>query len=217
MRSFLSPDVQVAVRGEDLVLLDLRSGTYACLPGAARAMGLDNGRPCIDDPDLAALLGAEELLADTAPARPRSPPPSLPTRDLMTGSASRLSLAVSDRLALLRGLAAVTNIYRRGDFPALIAWARRRTPAQAAPTPSADIRRLALALRQLLPWIPFQGDCLYRSFLLRAVLRAAGQEAWWVFGVQTWPFEAHCWLQVGDTVLDDAAERVGAYTPILAV
>lgn len=217
MRSYLSPEVQVAVRGEDLVLLDLKSGAYACLPGAAPAMGLDNGCPCVDDSDLAGLLRAEGLLADTAPARPRSSPPSLPTQDLIAAAASRLSLSLSDRLALLRGFCAVTDTYRRGDFPALIAWAQRRPPAQDAPTPSADTCRLALALRQLLPWIPFQGDCLYRSFLLRAVLRAAGQEAWWVFGVQTWPFEAHCWLQVGDTVLDDAAERVGAYTPILAV
>jgi hypothetical protein len=36
-----------------------------------------------------------------------------------------------------------------------------------------------------------------------------------VFGVRTWPFHAHCWLQCDDVVLDDQADRVAAYAPIL--
>jgi hypothetical protein len=38
-----------------------------------------------------------------------------------------------------------------------------------------------------------------------------------VFGVRTWPFHAHCWLQVEDVVLDDHHERIGAYTPLMAL
>ena len=49
------------------------------------------------------------------------------------------------------------------------------------------------------------------------VLRARGFDALWVFGVRTWPFSAHCWLQVGLTALDDDLERLAAYTPIMAV
>ena len=47
--------------------------------------------------------------------------------------------------------------------------------------------------------------------------RAPVPAAVWVFGVRTWPFSAHCWLQIGDAVLDDDPERVGIYPPILAV
>ena len=49
------------------------------------------------------------------------------------------------------------------------------------------------------------------------MLRRAGQNAAWVFGVRTWPFSAHCWLQIGDAVLDDDPERVSRYTPIMVL
>ena len=63
---------------------------------------------------------------------------------------------------------------------------------------------------------PFAGACLRQSFFGRSFLRARGFEAVWVVGVRTWPFEAHCWLQHGDVVLNDGAERVVAFTPIWA-
>ncbi|WP_312062938.1 lasso peptide biosynthesis B2 protein [Brevundimonas sp.] len=49
------------------------------------------------------------------------------------------------------------------------------------------------------------------------VLASRGRGATWVFGVRTWPFSAHCWLQVGDVLLDDDLDRVALYTPIMAV
>lgn len=39
----------------------------------------------------------------------------------------------------------------------------------------------------------------------------------WVFGVQTGPWSAHCWAQIGPTVLNDSVEHVLRYTPILLV
>lgn len=39
----------------------------------------------------------------------------------------------------------------------------------------------------------------------------------WVFGVRTWPFAAHCWIQIGDLVVGDVLDRVRGYTPIRAV
>jgi hypothetical protein len=48
-------------------------------------------------------------------------------------------------------------------------------------------------------------------------LRILGFDADWIIGVRTWPFMAHCWLQVGAVALDDDVERLAAYTPILAV
>jgi transglutaminase-like putative cysteine protease len=77
--------------------------------------------------------------------------------------------------------------------------------------------RDAQAFDQLMPLVPFQGQCLFRSRLLLAFLRTADRDATWVFGVRTRPFQAHCWLQVHDTALDDAAERICGYTPILAL
>ncbi len=90
----------------------------------------------------------------------------------------------------------------------------------AAPTYSPEIVRLtasAAVFRELLPWVPFQGVCLFRSLMLRAFLRRSRLSATWVIGCRTWPFEAHCWLQSGDLVLDDTADHAASFTPLLAV
>ncbi|OIQ70741.1 hypothetical protein GALL_476450 [mine drainage metagenome] len=107
--------------------------------------------------------------------------------------------------------------FRGRSFAWILAQAQRDARLLPAAAPSRRTRDLTAAFQACQPWIPFQGACLYRSFLLREALRRLGEPVWWVFGVQTWPFEAHCWLQVGDVVLDDWVERVVAYTPILAV
>ena len=48
-------------------------------------------------------------------------------------------------------------------------------------------------------------------------LAAEGIQPDWVFGVKTEPFDAHCWVQHGDVVLNDAPDRVRQYSPILVV
>lgn len=56
-----------------------------------------------------------------------------------------------------------------------------------------------------------------RSYLQLQYLHRLGLDADWVIGVRTWPFMAHCWLQVGAVALDDDVERLIPYTPILVV
>ncbi len=38
----------------------------------------------------------------------------------------------------------------------------------------------------------------------------------WIFGVRADPFHAHCWVQLGDTLLNDRIERVARLTPVMA-
>jgi hypothetical protein len=106
--------------------------------------------------------------------------------------------------------------YWFGSFGSLASLATRARP-QRPESAVAAVARDARAFDQLTPFVPFQGQCLFRSFLLLAFLRAGGGDADWVIGVRTYPFEAHCWLQAGDIVLDDAAERVCGFTPILVI
>jgi hypothetical protein len=77
------------------------------------------------------------------------------------------------------------------------------------------------------PWLPYYlharfyypADliCLRDSFLTMNMLVRAGIAADWVFAVQADPFKAHCWVQVGDTVINDNVETVARFTPILVV
>lgn len=59
--------------------------------------------------------------------------------------------------------------------------------------------------------------CLLRAIGLQHYLAKQGYESALVFGVRLNPFEAHCWLQDGDLILNDTIEMVGRFTPIRAV
>lgn len=59
--------------------------------------------------------------------------------------------------------------------------------------------------------------CLSRSIALAVSLAALGVQARVVIGVQLPPFTAHCWAQYDDVVLNDSAEEVRRFQPILVI
>lgn len=59
--------------------------------------------------------------------------------------------------------------------------------------------------------------CLPNSLALVNFLARRGFHPTWVFGVQTAPFAAHCWVQAGDVVINDTPDHVRRYAPILTV
>jgi hypothetical protein len=59
--------------------------------------------------------------------------------------------------------------------------------------------------------------CLFDALALSNFLARYKISATWVFGVQTAPFAAHCWLQHEGVVLNDTPDNVRRYAPILAV
>jgi len=197
----------------DVVLLDTGQGEYLCLAQGAVAFAQPRVGPAfILDESLAEEAAALGLTGEGASLAVPLPPK--PVADLV-GHADK-PLTRADRLAGLMAYLTVLGRYHGRPFPRLLAYAakkRRWTPAPAL----AALADQVMAFRQILPWAPFQGVCLYRSFFLLAFLRRRGFDATWVFGVQTWPFEAHCWLQVGDIVLDDSLDHVRPFTPILAI
>lgn len=202
-----------AAPGGDLVLLDLAQGGYGCLPGCGALVAFTPGEDgvALADPELERALLAMGAIEE-GPAR-RRPALAACERDLsgLTLPAPRLG----DLAALAAALGQMNAEYRRASFGQVIASARLH--ALGASGDLASIEELALIFRRMLPWIPWQGVCLYRSWLLLAFLRRRGVSATWVFGVQTHPFEAHCWLQAGDLVLDDHVEHVRGFAPILAL
>lgn len=206
--------VFLAVTGQDVVILDLRTDTYGCLPEIGSRILVD-GRNLTFDEALSELLKASGLLSDTLCAATLSDVgtrfPHPPTTCLPLGRNRRRPANV------VAFLSAARRIRNLGPDPTV----RILLDAlPARPTKNPDRKRVAVtteAFQALLPWTPHQGACLYRAFVLLSMLRRSGQDAAWVFGVRTWPFSAHCWLQFDDAVLDDDPERVGLYTPIMVV
>lgn len=205
----LAAGVFMAKVGEDVALLDLRTDAYACLAGVGEDLALTDGGVRADLGLLGLLADAGLLAQDRPPSRRPLPPAAareLDPRRLRWPLAHAPNLVTAAWRAVRVGPGAPIR-----DLIAALPPPPRSTP---------DPRRVASVVsgfRRMLPWVPRQGACLYRAFVLLTMLRQAGQDATWVFGVRTWPFGAHCWLQLEEAVLDDDPERVARYTPIMAV
>lgn len=66
-------------------------------------------------------------------------------------------------------------------------------------------------------YVPIEPICLLDSLSLLRFLSRRGLPANIVFGVTPAPFAAHCWVQAGDMVLNEALSDANAHTPIKIV
>lgn len=215
----LARDVHAAAVDEDLVFLNIASDAYLCLPGGAEAAILspDRRRMALSDPILANdLLGAGLIASGETDAGIGAPCPVAPTRSALRSRYPGPTW--SDVTEGSRALLDLTRHYRGRSFATILASARSgaNRPARTF-TSRGDLSDTVERFHRWIPYAPVSAKCLLRSFLLLRFLHRHGHDASWVFGVRTWPFQAHCWLQVDDLVLDDQAERVVGYAPILAV
>jgi len=211
MPTYLWPrdGIHFARVGDDLVMLDVQADSYSCLVSAALAAGLeDAGRIAIDDEDFAAELMSHGVVQADRPLRaPRTP--------VLASREAERSLASTDKppvSLVLAHLLVSTALFRRKTLAQLVA------AVEVGPGPGArksDLTTVLSDYRAALPWTPFEGECLQRGFLLKRLLRSHGIASDWVFGVRTWPFAAHCWVQVDDLVVGDSLERIQTYTPIM--
>lgn len=216
MRLALADHVHGVVLDDDLVLLDVDADTYFCLPAGDHALAL-KGRDLEAEPEGLALALIEAGLAtptlNTLPSAAPLPRPQRSARAALDADPALKAAPVRwiQLVALWRAVWQARRAERR-------AFAARLARPEAPPSAlTAELLADLAVYRRLVPWLPVDGACLFRSQMLRAYLAALGHGVTWTFGVRTWPFIAHCWLQVEDMALDDEAERLVAFHPILAV
>lgn len=208
-----APGIHVAVVEEDVVVLDLKTDGYLCLPGLGVHLHRSPaGRWTSQEPGLLRDLVDLGLFEEGEAALP------FPLRRAIRSSReiTRTPKGWEPRVSLLTTFARYSASIQGRPVRALI----ERSPNLPLPTsPDAieDAARHARLFERWLPFVPGQGECLYRAWLLRSYLAGRGLGSSWVFGVRTWPFAAHCWLQCGDLVLDDDPDRAALYAPILVV
>ncbi|MET3780812.1 hypothetical protein ABIC32_001457 [Brevundimonas sp. 1080] len=190
----------------------MQRDAYLCLVGAASAITDEGGgRIGLAGPDVLTLLA-------TAGLAQAEPDPCLrPTAMAPRAAISPFDVPSSPvGLGFLISALISSRHYHGRGFSELIARARRIKRQSPRPT-TLDLQACVSAYRSGLPLTPRQGVCLHRSFMLLHYLKEQAISADWVFGVRTWPFAAHCWLQIGDVVVGDDLHRVSRYTPILIV
>jgi len=96
---------------------------------------------------------------------------------------------------------------------------RRRVRAESSAVSNnvVDAATPIAAFKVLRPLYPRPYLCLFESLALLEFLAHYNFFPRMVFGVVADPFQAHCWLQDGSTILDEDLERVSRYKPILSV
>jgi hypothetical protein len=196
----------------DLVFLTVEADAYFCLVGGGQYLSLRPDGGVEVAPAAAAADLVEAGLLDRKPSASRRRAP-MPARTLPgVGAPPTLGLAARALGANLRASKAIAT----QSFDALLDLAGACSDDAFAP-PSSALLEHSRQFDQISPWLPRDGVCLMRSLQQRLYLSRLGHSAAWVFGVRTWPFEAHCWLQVGDMVLDDTVEHVSGFSPIMVV
>jgi hypothetical protein len=205
--------------GDRFVFLDLHSDRYFCLSpnldrallavveGARGSASGKNLRPLIRDGILREIAADERLLTCIAPAAPRV---SLIEQPAKVSSASILG-ALSRRL-LWRGWVATRPL---GQI--LTEFKRRKQSTDAPAPPPAALIRLAAAHHRAGLIVSAYDQCLSTSLAIASALLKSGASPDIVLGVKLHPFQAHCWVQIGDAVANDRPETVRLFTPILVV
>jgi hypothetical protein len=94
---------------------------------------------------------------------------------------------------------------------------RRHADSSNAIYNAAYASRLVGLFKVLRPLYPRSYLCLFDSLALLEFLAGCRLFPHVVFGVVADPFQAHCWVQEGSTILNDDLERVRRYKPILSV
>jgi hypothetical protein len=109
---------------------------------------------------------------------------------------------------------------RRQRFQLIIEAVRARKDRNASRAGRPDFERtrsLVAVFERLRLFYPRSYLCLFDSLALIHFLARFHVYPDWVFGVNEDPFEAHCWVQAGNVVLNDTVARVSAFIPIMQV
>jgi hypothetical protein len=94
---------------------------------------------------------------------------------------------------------------------------KSRNAGRAGPLDLNRARSLMLVFERLRLFYPRSYLCLFDSLALIHFLARFDVYPDWVFGVNADPFEAHCWVQADNVVLNDTLARVSGFTPIMIV
>ena len=202
------------------MVLDLSAGTYDVIDGVGSMMWRHLLRDPAerDIPGLADTCGApisviDADLADFAEAQQQAgrlqPEPLRPAPSAAPSPRYRPTV-----WRALRGRAAAERDLRRSFASA---YTRCTAPAADTAPPRVPVDRLVQKFRTADGVFPSREaplDCLPRSLALTRFLRTAGWPVAHVIGVALNPFEAHAWVELDGTPLDETASALLRYTKI---
>lgn len=130
-------------------------------------------------------------------------------------AATRLTAIVP---AVMRQLASRLIIRTAGLDRALCRFERLRRIARPAMSDQFERARDTAATHLAAGMVAAAHErCLPNSHAIGCELARTGLAVRMIFGVKVRPFEAHCWVELADAVVNDRLDLVRTYTPILIV
>jgi Transglutaminase-like superfamily len=233
---FLSAHAYACEFNDGAIILDLLSDTYLGinaphLPGLrARVQNWPDTTRDDREERLSDTSNAGALIDDlikrgiltTSPTSRQPPPMAIPTMALtVVGSAGvRGRIRLMHIAQFIIAFLVVALCLRRKRLPALIDWIRRRQfsiRCEHSIAREDAVTRLRSFLWLRTWFYTAQRRCLFDSLVLSVYLTRGMTPCTFVIAAATKPFLAHSWVQIGESVLNDTAERVQDFTPILSV
>lgn len=234
---FLAEHAYCCEFDDGAVILELRAGTYLGVhaqylphirarvqnwPGSPRDIQAHVPFPDADAEDVVTDLLARGILTTIATPMRRIAAPS--PRFGLTATATMCATKFAPPAAIHRFIAAfLRTILWHGDrrLASLLNWFQRSQKSiyrSAVPTHShRQLLAVTYFLRLRLWFYTADQHCLFDSLVLAVYLTSQAIACTFIVGVSTKPFKAHAWVQIGELVLNDTAEHVQTFTPMLVI
>jgi hypothetical protein len=233
---YLSSYAYLGEVGGGAVILDLRSGNYLGIDeqhlNGLRARirnwpGSRRGEQSVElQPDATVESSISDLLRRGILTLTATHPQKTYTQECLGALTLQGDTITLNRVSLrhvaqfLLALLAVTLTYPHG-MRRLLVWLRRRQSEINRARGTAAIRSTAEKLTSFMKLrilcYTARRRCLFDSLVLSVFLTREVIPCTFVIGVSTKPFRAHSWVQIGELVLNDTAEHVQQFKPILAI
>lgn len=235
METYLRHGVHLCFVDEGAILLDIPANKYLSIDAATKAAlmtslaGLaptSGSKPsCVHsgNPEgIAELLRRGLLTNSPSEGRPYSPLDLSMTRAVPfgIGRSPTTRIGAMHLVRFVRAFIPASIRIRRGHLSLLAA--RILTLKVGLATSRTRVSTEAVALihifrRLTTLFYTSRNACLLDSAVLTEFLLRHGHRPLLVLGVQTKPFLAHAWVQIGDCVLNDSLEHAQTLTPIAAL
>jgi hypothetical protein len=169
---------------------------------------------------IALLLDKGILTTDAEKGKPAEVTAISPPHGDLTADAADEKLIIGPRLFLRFVIAAIRArlLLKHIAFETVVERVRSRSTLASSAVTEQKLAALVHVFATLRPFFFAAKDaCLFDALSLSEFLAAYDVFPNWVFGVQSRPFAAHCWLQLDGLVLNDTLDHVQRYTPIMVV
>jgi hypothetical protein len=205
-----------------LVFLDIENDQYFRLPRARELAFLayvESGT--CEGANLRELVEHNVLTAQP-PIALRTPSTDMqrPTQSALEVTLPKKKATVNALLGVFSAVCSTHWLLRKRSLKAvlesLVAYRSART-SRPLPPSGEQLTATAATFGRLRLWVPIDTCCLLDSIALVRFLARRRLYANIVFGVTGDPFSAHCWVQVGELVLNDTVGDVNVYTSIRTV